>query len=81
MSFRKNLRLILKKHNAIATYKNVNKFSSMIKLGKDPQKEMDNSSIVCVYKINCKNCEDNYIGQSKRCLRIRKNEHKRDLNS
>ena len=33
-----------------------------------------------VYQINCKNCEKNYIGQTKRLLKIRVDEHRTIIN-
>jgi len=33
-----------------------------------------------VYKLNCKNCDATYIGQTKRRLNTRVNEHRRDIN-
>lgn len=57
---------------------NVNcKFDNMIKLGKDKYKKEEISNIV--YKINCKDCESTYIGQSGRKLQIRVDEHKKDV--
>ena len=32
-----------------------------------------------VYKINCKDCSENYVGQTSRQLKIRISEHKRDV--
>ncbi|KYN14843.1 hypothetical protein ALC57_12952, partial [Trachymyrmex cornetzi] len=33
-----------------------------------------------VYKINCKNCDASYVGQTGRKLKTRINEHKNDIN-
>ena len=53
----------------------VNKtLKSLTKLGKDSTNKQEETNIV--YKFNCKNCPETYIGESKRALRVRINEHK-----
>ena len=53
----------------------VNKtLKSIIKLGKGSTNKWEQTYIV--YKFNCKNCPATYIGESKRALRVRINEHK-----
>ena len=47
---------------------------SIIKLGKDSTNKWEKTNIV--YKFNCKNCPATHIGESKRSLRVRINEHK-----
>jgi hypothetical protein len=41
---------------------------------KEPLKNMDKSAII--YKIDCKNCPANYIGETSKCLKSRLHEHK-----
>ena len=70
---------IFKKYN-ISTIPVVNKtLKSIIKLGKDSTNKWEQTNIV--YKFNCKNCTATYIGESKRALRVRINEHKNKKNS
>jgi len=41
------------------------------------------SSLSCcgeIYKINCNDCEASYVGQTKRSVKTRINEHFRDIN-
>ena len=53
-----------------------NKFDSIIKLGKDFVKKLDNSNVV--YKIHCCDCLASYVGQTSRKLSNRLYEHKYD---
>ncbi|XP_043478403.1 uncharacterized protein LOC122508871 [Leptopilina heterotoma] len=54
----------------------VNKNSnSIIKLGKDTTKKWDKTNVV--YKFDCKDCPATYIGETKRSLQTRINEHKK----
>lgn len=64
----------LKKNNIFTVNKNINKFNKFIKLGKDRLTSDEKSNIV--YKIDCKDCDMTYIGQSKRYFKTRKREHK-----
>ena len=52
---------------------------SIIKLGKHYTNKWKQINIV--FKFNCKNCPATYIGECKRALRVRINEHKNDENS
>ena len=52
---------------------------SIIKLGKGSTNKWEQANIV--YKFNCKNCPAIYIGESKRALRVRIDEHKNKKNS
>jgi len=55
-----------------------NSLSIFIKTGKD-KIEISNRTGV-VYKINCKNCDASYVGQTKRRLTTRIKEHRNDIN-
>ena len=57
--------------------KTSNSLNSIIKLGKDRLEKNDCSNIV--YKVDCKNCPSSYVGQSRRKLLYRVNEHTRDV--
>ncbi|EFN66794.1 hypothetical protein EAG_01806, partial [Camponotus floridanus] len=49
------------------------KLNNLIRRGKDSLHNNDKTSIV--YKLNCKDCNLSYIGQTKRHLRTRLKEH------
>jgi len=59
-------------------------FFSLHKLGKINKAQKDLLPLGCikniVYKINCKDCDATYIGQTKRKLSTRVGEHKKDIN-
>jgi len=59
------------------SYSIPNTLHSFIKRGKD--KINSTSQRDCVYKIKCKNCEDSYVGQTKRQLGTRVKEHMSDI--
>lgn len=54
-----------------------NKLNKFIKTGKDPLSSDDQSNVV--YKISCKDCNATYVGQTKRKLKTRINEHRADI--
>ena len=56
-------------------YSTKNKLNNILKLGKDKTKIGDNVNVV--YKINCKNCDASYVGQTRRRLDVRIKEHTR----
>ena len=69
---------IFKQYN-ITTIPTVNKsMNSVIKLGKDKSDKWDQTGVV--YKFTCKNCPATYIGETKRSLKTRINEHKKNKN-
>jgi len=51
--------------------------NSFTKYGKDSLDPMSHHGVI--YKISCHDCEASYIGQTKRQLRIRINEHNFDI--
>jgi len=51
-----------------------NKLDKIIRLGKDISNDMEKTGVV--YKINAKSCHTTYIGETKRSLQFRVNEHK-----
>ena len=64
----------LKKYS-IATIPIVKKsMDSVIKLGKDKSDKWDQTGVVC--KFSCNNCPVSYIGETKRFLKTRINEHR-----
>jgi len=68
---------IIKKFGFNASYSISNTLHRFIKKGKD---RIDlTSQMECVYKINCSNCENSYVGQTKRQLGTRLKEHKSDI--
>ena len=66
---------LFKKYNTNVIYSTKNKLSNIIKLGKDTTKIGDNANVV--YKINCKDCDVSYVGQTGRRLEVRIKEHTR----
>jgi len=54
-----------------------NKLGKMIKAQKDDIPIGCNKNVV--YKLDCKNCDVAYIGQTKRKLHTRVNEHRKDI--
>jgi len=56
----------------------VNKLGRVIRAQKDLLPIGFNKNII--YKLNCKNCDATYIGQTKRRLSTRVAEYKRDIN-
>lgn len=71
-------RTIFNKYNII-TYPIVKKnLSGIVKLGKDKPKKSEQTEVV--YKFDCKGCPMSYIGETKRALSIRLNEHKLNKN-
>ena len=61
-------------HGFNIAYKPMNTMNKFIKTGKDSLSKHEKSGLV--YKINCKNCESSYVGQTKRKLKTRIKEHK-----
>lgn len=55
-----------------------NKLNTVVKLHKDSLSKMHQSKIV--YKLCCKTCEASYVGQTRRQLRTRINEHDKNIN-
>ena len=53
------------------------KLSCVIKRGKDTTKTLDKPNVV--YKLKCDTCTASYIGETKRALMFRVEEHKRDI--
>ena len=55
-----------------------NKLNKYIKTGKDLLEPLSHSDVV--YKIFCHDCDATYVGQTKRQLKTRIQEHKSDIN-
>ena len=70
------LQKALKTLNITPVYKTINKFNCLIKLGKDKCKPEENANVV--YKINCKDCNSSYVGQTSRNVTTRAKEHEAD---
>ena len=67
-----------KQHNTNVVYSTKNKLNNIIKLGKDKTKTRYNVHVV--YKINCKDCNASYVGQTGRRLNVRIKEHTKEYN-
>jgi len=65
------------KRKYLTGYRILNKFTGLIKRHKDIDNLEENNNIV--YKVFCKNCNASYVGQTKRKLKTRLNEHKNNV--
>ena len=54
------------------------KLDKYIKLGKDSLEKLENSNVI--YKIPCLDCSKNYVGQTRKMLFIKCEEHKKNIN-
>ena len=77
-TFFNKCKYFLNKFNIIPIPKINKNLQTFVRLGKDKCKKMDKCGTV--YKINCKNCDVCYIGESKRPLNVRISEHKNNKN-
>ena len=53
------------------------KMNNIVKLGKDRTEKWNETSVI--YKFNCDKCSSVYVGETKRCLKTRINEHKKSV--
>ena len=67
------MKRILKSYDITTSFRNNCSLKQFIKLGKDAINACDQRNLV--YKINCEICGKIYVGQTKRQLKIRCNEH------
>jgi len=65
------------KRKFITGYRILNKITGLIKRHKDIDRSEENNNIV--YKVFCNNCNASYVGQTKRKLKTRLNEHKNNV--
>ncbi|XP_018375985.1 PREDICTED: uncharacterized protein LOC108769469 [Trachymyrmex cornetzi] len=68
---------ITKDYKVNLAYFSLNKLSCFIKTHKDPVPNMSKKN--AVYKIKCNNCDASYVGQTKRTVKTRINEHRNDI--
>jgi len=61
----------------IVGYRCFNTFGRFIKVQKDKNTLFDNNNVI--YKICCKDCDASYVGQTKRKLKTRINEHLKNI--
>ena len=64
---------LLKQFNVIPIPKINKNNQHIITLGKDKCKPLEKTGVL--YKLNCKNCNAVYLGETKRALKKRINEH------
>jgi len=76
--FTEKLLPIFKKANASVAYVGCNKLNKIIKTQKDPLPFENHSNVV--YKINCRDCDASYVGQTGRRLITRIKEHRSNIN-
>ncbi|XP_043467539.1 protein dopey homolog PFC0245c-like [Leptopilina heterotoma] len=70
-----NVSFLLKNYNILTIpISNINMSHNLIVKYKDKNKKTENTNTV--YKINCHDCSASYVGQSKRMVGVRINEHK-----
>ena len=67
------LKRALNKHNIKATFYTQTTLRSLLPKPKDPIPKEDRNN--AVYQLNCKDCEAVYVGETKRTLNIRAEEH------
>lgn len=68
------------KQMQIRTIPKINRnLSHVIKKGKDKSEKAKQNNVV--YKLNCNDCDVVYVGQSKRAISVRVDEHKKSKNS
>jgi len=60
------------------SFYSMNKLSRLIKAQKDSLSKSSNMNVI--YKINCKDCDASYVGQTGRQLKTRISEHKNHIN-
>lgn len=68
-----NISQKMKKYNIRTVPKITSSLNRYVRRGKDSTQKMDQSGVV--YKINCKDCDATYVGETKRKLSTRINEH------
>ncbi|KYQ52890.1 hypothetical protein ALC60_07968, partial [Trachymyrmex zeteki] len=59
-------------------YRGINKLNKFIKAQKDRLLQSSQSNLV--YRIDCKDCDAPYVGQTSSCLKTRINEHRNHIN-
>jgi len=59
-------------------YRGINKLNRFIKVQKDVLPPSSQSNVV--YKIDCKDCDASYVGQTSRCLKTDIKEHRNHIN-
>jgi hypothetical protein len=67
----------LRTANISAGYKCFNRLNKFIKTHKDITPTLNNNNVI--YRINCKDCDASYVGQTKRQLNTRIKEHKANI--
>jgi len=71
------INLSIDKSKYLTGYRILNKLTTFIKRHKDRNKFELNNNVV--YKISCNNCNASYVGQTKRQLKTRINEHIKNI--
>jgi len=60
-------------------FRGMNKLNNIVRVQKDHVEHSHKNNVV--YKINCKNCDASYVGQTKRQIRTRIKEHYNNIKS
>ena len=75
--YQKSSKNFLKKTLIHLAYKRINTLGRFIRGHKDVRPKLFHTNVV--YKIDCRDCEASYMGQTGRCLKTRINEHKNHI--
>ena len=67
----------IKKSNVIVGFRKLKNLNGFIKAQKDRNEHNNNSNVI--YKLSCNDCDATYVGQTKRQLRTRVNEHRNNI--
>ncbi|KYN09785.1 hypothetical protein ALC57_18089, partial [Trachymyrmex cornetzi] len=59
-------------------YRGIQKLNSLIRVQKDKLETASQADVV--YRIDCKNCDVSYVGQTSRCVQVRMSEHRNHIN-
>ncbi|KYN19405.1 hypothetical protein ALC57_08263 [Trachymyrmex cornetzi] len=72
-----NSREVVRDLNVNLSFCSLNKLNCFIRPQKDRLSNLQKKNVI--YKINCRDCDASYVGQTKRTLKTRVKEHKNDI--
>ncbi|KYN24384.1 hypothetical protein ALC57_04021 [Trachymyrmex cornetzi] len=59
-------------------YRGIQKLSGLIRVQKDPLPTTSQADVV--YRLDCKDCDASYVGQTSRCVKVQMSEYKNHIN-